>query len=216
MTVRAALDLYGEALHGRGGPLRAVEPCGTATVLPVPSWCADELPGDRGLVARCRGATLDVGCGPGRLTVAVAAAGLPALGVDVAPGAVAVARARGALVLGRSVFDALPGPGRWETVLLADGNVGIGGDPVVLLDRVATLLGPSGHALVEVDAPGVPSRRTSVRLENASGSSTWFPWAHLGRDDVEAAAAPAGLALLDAWVEADRWFVALGVGGAPC
>ena len=75
------------------------------------------------------GPVLDVGCGPGRLVLGLAQRGTVALGVDPAPAAVALARSRGAPVLQRSVFDPLPGQGRWRTVLLADGNIGIGGDP---------------------------------------------------------------------------------------
>src|SRR5204863_7462240 len=78
---------------------------------------------------------LDVGCGPGRLVVGLARRGAVALGVDPAPAAVALARGRGAAVLQRSVFDPLPGHGRWRTIVLADGNIGIGGDPVRLLRR---------------------------------------------------------------------------------
>ena len=37
--------------------------------------------------------------------------------------------ARGVNVLERSVFAGVPGQGRWRSVLLLDGNIGIGGDP---------------------------------------------------------------------------------------
>ena len=42
--------------------------------------------------------------------------------------------------LRRDVFEPLPGTGRWQTVLLADGNVGLGGDPLRVLRRAAELL----------------------------------------------------------------------------
>ena len=41
----------------------------------------------------------------------------------------------GGPALVRSVFETLPGEGRWDTVLLMDGNIGIGGDPAALLGR---------------------------------------------------------------------------------
>ena len=88
-----------------------------------------------------------------------------ALGVDSSPRAVAEARARGAIALCRSVFDPLPGEGRWGSVVLLDGNVGIGGDPVALLARARRLMAPGGVALVEVEPPGRPSQRLRVRLE---------------------------------------------------
>ena len=51
------------------------------------------------------------------------------LGVDISRTAVARVRQAGASALHRSVFDPLPGQGRWGTALLADGNIGIGGLP---------------------------------------------------------------------------------------
>lgn len=205
----AAVDLYGRGLHETHREVVVRYADGSCRDLPLRAWCADEVDGDAGLVERCSGATLDVGCGPGRLTVAVARRGLPALGVDVAPGALAVARRRGALVLGRSVFDPLPASGRWDTVLLADGNVGIGGDPVALLRRVAALLAPAGRALVEVDPPEAPTVRTTVRLEEGDLASGWFPWAHVAAPDVDALAADSGLAVTERWQEVGRWFAAL-------
>lgn len=205
----AALDLYAAGLAALQEPLVAHYADGRTRVLPVGDWVREQLPGDVGLVARCAGATIDLGCGPGRLTVAVARRGLPALGVDIAPAAIRMALRRGALALPRSVFDTLPGHGRWRTALLADGNVGIGGDPVALLHRSGALLSARGRLLVEVDPPGHPSGAVQVRVQHATTCSDWFPWAHLSVDDAGAAAAQAGLALGDSWEEAGRWFVAL-------
>src|SRR5271170_2626093 len=116
------------------------------------------------MLDRCAGPTLDIGSGPGRLTLALAERGIPALGIDITAHEVGRAWSRGALVMLRDVFDRVPGTGRWATVLLADGNIGIGGDPAALLGRVAELLAPRGRAIVELEAPGVPLRREQVRL----------------------------------------------------
>src|SRR5205823_333854 len=83
---------------------------------------------------RAVGPVLDVGCGPGRHVLALARRGVLAVGVDVTPAAVRYARARGAPVFRGSVFAAVPGVGHWRTALLLDGNIGIGGRPVVLLE----------------------------------------------------------------------------------
>lgn len=53
-----------------------------------------------------------------------------AVGLDVTPGMVRLARTRGAPVLRGSVFEDLTGG--WGTVLLLDGNIGIGGGRVLL------------------------------------------------------------------------------------
>jgi len=173
-------------------------------------WCSDEIPGDLGLVDRCTGATLDVGCGPGRLAAAVAQQGLPVLGLDISPAALRIARNRGALVVQRSVFDVLPGEGSWTHVLLADGNVGIGGDPARLLRRCGELLEAGGTVLAELDPPGTPTRSCVVRIESATGRrSDTFPWAHVGVDHVEDVADAAGLAVGESWTEASRWFASL-------
>jgi hypothetical protein len=122
-----------------------------------------------------------------------------------------IARTSGALTLVRDVFGPLPGYGRWKTVLLADGNIGIGGDPVALLRRTRELLGPLGQALVEVQSPGTPLRTERVRLRAAGKIGAWFPWAYVGADQITDLAANAGLRAAESWSAHDRWFMALNV-----
>ena len=156
-------------------------------------------PGDASLVGRCHGPTLDVGSERGRLTVALAERGIPALGIDVTPFPVRLTRASGALAILRDVFGRVPGTGRWQTVLLADGNIGIGGDPAALLRRIGDLLAPDGHALVEVQAPGAPGTPA------AEG-----PRARVRADQIGDMARGAGLVLRETWTESGRWFARLG------
>jgi hypothetical protein len=136
-----------------------------------------------------------------------------ALGVDPAPAAVALARGRGAAVLQRSVFDPLPGAGRWRTIVLADGNIGIGGDPVRLLRRCRELVAPGGAVVAEVEPPGSQGgwRRHAVRLERGDRSGPWFPWAVVDAGAIAGLAVPAGLALhaLQPVAEEARWFAHL-------
>ena len=110
---------------------------------------------------------LDVGCGPGRLLAALAAEGRAATGIDISPVAVRLARRRGGQAICASVFSPLLEAGAWRSVLLLDGNVGIGGDPERLLARVAELLTPGGEAIVEVEPPGGGATVLGVRLEGA-------------------------------------------------
>ncbi|HEY1626221.1 MAG TPA: class I SAM-dependent methyltransferase [Streptosporangiaceae bacterium] len=200
-------ELYEHALAGWAKPV--IEHAdGECVPLPVETWL-HESPGDKSLLDRCQGPTLDIGSGPGRLTVALAERGVPALGIDITPYAVGMARSSGAMVLLRDVFDRVPGTGRWATVLLADGNIGIGGDPAALLRRVRELLAPHGCALVELDAPGRPLRREQVRLSHNGIVSSWFPWAYVGADDIADVAAEAGLGAVETWSIEDRWFASI-------
>jgi SAM-dependent methyltransferase len=178
--------------------------------LPVSDWTNPRRPGDESLLSRCAMATLDIGCGPGRLAAALSATGVLALGVDVSPGAVASARASGARAICRSVFDPLPGAGTWDHALLADGNIGIGGDPVALLSRVRSLLGPHGNVLVEVGAPGSVTRRLTLQLADDAGwMSTRFRWALVSLDGLDHIAAEARMRVTETWSASGRWFTAL-------
>lgn len=200
-------ELYENALAGTARPV--IEHAdGSGTPLQVDNWL-HVRPGDASIVDRCSGPTLDVGSGPGRLTVALAERGIPALGIDVTPYAVHLARAAGALTLLRDVFGRVPGAGRWMTVLLADGNIGIGGDPVVLLRRVGELLTPLGQALIEVQPPGSAHRREQIRLRHGGQTSAWFPWAYVGVDQIAEVARNAGLSAGETWSAGGRWFTSL-------
>jgi SAM-dependent methyltransferase len=206
-------ELYTRALAGQERPeIEHID--GSRTRLAVDDWL-DSTPGDASILDRCHGPTLDVGSGPGRLTVALAERGVPALGIDITPYAVQMARSAGALALLRDVFDQVPGTGRWVTVLLADGNIGIGGDPVALLRRVAELLIPGGEAIVEVRPPGAALRKEQVRLRHADTVSPWFPWAYVGADQITDLAASAGLTTAESWEAEGRWFAALSPVGVP-
>ncbi|MFG1622101.1 DUF2064 domain-containing protein [Kribbella sp. NPDC049227] len=140
---------------------------------------ADEV--DRLALSRCEGPVLDVGCGPGRIVTALAERGIPALGVDISPQAVSLTTSRGAAALRRPVQDRLPGEGRWGSVLLMDGNIGIGGDPADLLRRCAELVRPDGLVLVEVDPDDDLDETAPIVLRSSTGRrSTPLPWARVG------------------------------------
>ncbi len=177
--------------------------------LDVQRWRGPVDAADAALLARCADPTLDVGCGPGRLVAALAVAGGVALGVDVAETAVQLARVAGAEVVRQSVFERLPAEGGWGSVILADGNIGIGGDPIELLRRCRHLIRPDGHVLVELDAPGSASTSVTVRLETVREHSEWFTWAHVAADLIESPAEAAGLRVVDRWTLEGRWFASL-------
>ena len=94
-------------------------------------------------------------------------------------------------------------------VLLADGNIGIGGDPAALLRRAGELLAPEGKALVEIEPPGSPLRLEQVRLCHAGVASAWFAWAFVGADHIEDVARDAGLGEVETWTAGGRWFASI-------
>jgi SAM-dependent methyltransferase len=184
-------------------------------ILPVAPqrWLAPADGEDAWLLNRCTGPTVDLGCGPGRLVAELAGRRVPALGVDCSPLAVWQCHSRGAAVLHRDVFATLPGEGprggHWHHVLLADGNIGIGGDPVRLLRRCAALLRRGGTILVEAAHPGVGLWRGAARLQVAGcAAGPWFPWAVAELPVLAALATLAGFQVADRY-RADRCFAEL-------
>ncbi|MFG3009424.1 class I SAM-dependent methyltransferase [Streptomyces cinerochromogenes] len=236
MSTRAAVawagaDPYAAALRTGRGPLFLRRTDGWLLPLEVERWCARADPVDRAVLDRCEGAVLDVGCGPGRLVAELAARGRTVLGIDVSEAAVDHTVRTGGQALRRSVFDPLPGEGRWGTVLLMDGNIGIGGDPRALLDRVAGLLRPGGLLIAETAAVDV-DERSEVQVVAGAGDGTGsdtldrgtrfgrsdggagdgggaFPWARLGTPALLRYAGRAGWRAVGQWAAGGRRFVAL-------
>jgi SAM-dependent methyltransferase len=203
-------DPYARALRTGQGPLFLRRSDGWLLLLELERWCAAADAADLEVLRRCEGAVLDVGCGPGRLVAALGAHGRPVLGIDVSEAAVARTVALGGQALRRSVFESLPGEGRWGTALLIDGNVGIGGDPQALLDRMSQLLAPGGLLIAETVTDPDIDERIQVRVTDARGATgNPFPWARLGSPALLRHAPRTDWAFVDQWTAGGRSFVSL-------
>ncbi|MFE9645184.1 class I SAM-dependent methyltransferase [Streptomyces sp. NPDC006365] len=203
------VDPYADALRDGRGPLFLRRTDGWLLPLEIERWCARADAADLSALRWCEGAVLDVGCGPGRLVADLAFRGRTVLGIDVSEAAVNHTVELGGQALRRSVFEPLPGEGRWNTALLIDGNIGIGGDPDALLRRIAQLLAPSGLLIAET-APVDVDEQVQVRVTDAQGAAgAPFPWARLGSRALLKRARRLGWRTDGQWTADGRCFVAL-------
>jgi SAM-dependent methyltransferase len=207
-------DPYALALRPGREPLYLRLDDGRRIRMPVHRWHESPTAADKTVLARCTGPVLDVGCGPGRMCRALLSRGIFALGVDITPRAVALTCALGGLALRRSVFDRLPAERGWQSVLLIDGNIGIGGDPHGLLRRCGGLIAATGHLVVEVDPQDIEDLCVA-RFESLQGrSGPFFPWARLGRPALHRIAADLALSVTDEWTSGHRCFAVLAHQGS--
>lgn len=188
------------------GPLFLRRSDGVLLPLDIERLCAPPDAADLTILRRCHGSVLDIGCGPGRM---VSALGGPALGIDVCPAAVARTARSGGAVLRRSVFEHLPNEGRWDMALLIDGNIGIGGDPPLLLERIARIVRPRGVLVAEAEPDDVEETHL-VRIDDGHGRlGEPFHWARTGLPALLRSAPEAGWVPVERWTAGGRVFVAL-------
>ncbi|MFE3560533.1 SAM-dependent methyltransferase [Streptomyces sp. NPDC059193] len=200
---------YRDALRAGRGPLFWRGSGGWLQPLEIERWCARADLADLTVLHRCVGPVLDIGCGAGRMVVALHGLAHQGLGIDVSPEAVARTVRMGGRALCRSVFDPLPDEGNWQTGLLIDGNVGIGGDPHALLERVAQFTPAEGLLLVET-ACGDVDERLVVRVDDGGRSvGAAFPWARLDVAALLRVARETGWDACEQWSTKRRCFVAL-------
>ncbi|QZY30424.1 class I SAM-dependent DNA methyltransferase [Nocardioides coralli] len=205
---RPFATVYTAALRGTGCHVEWLDD--DLTPLPVTEWRRTADGSDRVLLDHCLGDTLDLGCGPGRMGEYLVRRGHRVLGVDIVAEAAHQATSRGLETWVGDVFDPLPREGSWQTALLADGNIGIGGDPTALLRRVRELVAPGGRVVVDLRPPGRGVRHRWARIRTDHATSRPFRWALVSADAVAALAATAGFPGAAVRVHEGRWYAVLG------
>lgn len=176
----------------------------------VAKWNADADATDFSLLRSVTGPVLDIGCGPGRMVRAAMDLGIEALGIDVSQAAVDIAGSAGLRVIRRSIFERIPSEGSWQTALLVDGNIGIGGDVDAMIARCGEILAADGDIVVELNPDAAWERHYTGKLVDTHGhQSASFPWAEIGLDRLVSRAEPLGFAPRQSWVLDDRSFCRL-------
>lgn len=166
----------------------------------VSRWNADADDADLTLLLSVTGPLLDIGCGPGRMVRAAEALGILAVGIDVSAAAIDVASGLGGVFYQGTVFDPVPGEGDWQTALLVDGNVGIGGSIAGLLHRCRQLLAPEGEIVVELDPdPDHEDHYLGQVVDAAGRASATFPWAEIGLNRIVRLLPQLQLELVQSW-----------------
>ncbi len=182
----------------------------TRVTMDVSRWNADADYADLTLLSRVTGPVLDIGCGPGRMVRAAMSLGMHAVGIDVSAAALEIASDLGGSFFRGSVFDRVPGEGMWQTTLLVDGNVGIGGDIPSLLARCRELLSPTGEIVIELNADAGHEEHYFAEVVDSHGNrSDSFPWAEIGLDRLCLMLQPLGLELVQSWEIDGRAFCRL-------
>jgi SAM-dependent methyltransferase len=189
--------------------LRVDESSGATLTMDVARWAARADVVDQLVVARCEAPVLDLGCGPGRMVRALVEAGVSALGIDMSAEAVELSQRFGGPALRARLEDRLPAEGRWGTVLLVDGNVGIGGDVLTLLRRCRALVAPGGLIVCEVDADQSGQTSAWVVLRSRDAHSAPLRWSRVGAAGLKGLAAGLDLLVVEEWSAGRRAFVAL-------
>lgn len=200
-----------DGLFAAGGAraARLVATDGGETHLDLDRWHGVCTLDDHDALSRAMSPVLDIGCGPGRHVQALLARGVDALGIDVSPVAVRAAHRRGAHATVASVWGAVPRCGYWQSALLLDGNIGIGGDPVALLRRAVQLLGGPRRLIVELADRSVSPGPQVVRVEHDGRIGPWFAWAVVSPDSIGDIAAACDLTTHEIWRSSTRWFATL-------
>lgn len=84
--------------------------------------------------------------------------------------------------------------------------IGIGGDPGVLLRRVASMVRTGGPILVELGSSGATAPADRVRTMHGASTGPWFRWTAVGVESIHSLAVYVGLQVATRWSDDGRRF----------
>ncbi|SFR53432.1 Methyltransferase domain-containing protein [Robiginitalea myxolifaciens] len=153
------MDLLGSALadyyfQKHPGQLHSESVLGDVEEVPLAHFFRSrkEMPAlETQAIAQCMGTVLDIGCGAGSHLLLLQENGLSCTGIDISPGAVQVARERGAKVVLEGDIRT-SGVGKFDTLLLLMNGIGLAGSLADLPEFLALLrdmLQPGGQILMD-------------------------------------------------------------------
>jgi RimJ/RimL family protein N-acetyltransferase len=189
-------DAWGRALldhlHGRWTPTPQLETGGGKLGSAMhPEWFFREFDEwdwwERELlpVAAC-GPALDLGAGAGRISLWLQQQGAPVTAVDSSPGAVAVCRTRGVMDARIGDLNSPPTDKRWRFIVLACGNLGLGGSRDGnrrLLTRLAEIAAPDAVLYGDTVDPGAePDIQLRIRYKRET--TDWWPQRNIPIDEI--------------------------------
>jgi len=186
-----------------------------ADLSPAESELSREVPPERAeVLAFAHGRVLDLGCGPGRYLLWLQERGLEVVGIDASPGALQVARERGAREVRLMPIDGIDfAPASFDTALFMGNTLGVGGGIAIVAERLARLhpmIRPGGCLITDVKEPGATERAVHkayhaarrregrypgelrIRLEYAGHATPWFDFTLVNAESVSQAAAETG------------------------
>lgn len=176
-----------------------------------------------------RGKVLDVGCGPGRVALHLQKRGFDVVGIDVSPGAIRVAKARGlrkARVM--ALDDVDPSLGVFDTVVMFGNNFGLFGSragTVRRLRRLAHVTSAGARILASSRDPyrtddpihiayhrnnrarGRMGGQLRLRVRHRKSATPWFDYLLVSRTEMEQLAAEGGWRLTRTIGEGDQYYV---------
>jgi SAM-dependent methyltransferase len=179
---------------------------------PAESELSREVPPERAeAVAFAQGRVLDLGCGPGRYLLWLQERGVEVVGIDVSPGALQVARERGARAVRLMPIEGIDfAPASFDVALFMGSTLGIGGGIRIVAERLARVhppIRPGGCLITDVREPEATERAVHkayhaarrregrypgelrIRLEYAGHATAWFDFTLVNEESVSQAAA---------------------------